>query len=139
EMVQLWVNLPARDKMATPRYQTLLDQSIPAIPLAGGAGTLRLIAGEFEGRQGPALTFTPIDVWDLRLKREKPLSLPLAEGRTSALVVLRGTLQVNGTQVVREAQTVLFDRAGDEVLLEANDEALVLLLSGEPIDEPIVG
>lgn len=139
EMVQLWVNLPARDKMAAPRYQTLLDQSIPAIPLAGGAGTLRLIAGEFEGRQGPAQTFTPIDVWDLRLKREKPVSLPLVEGRTSALVVLRGTLQVNGTQVLREAQTVLFDRAGDEVLLEANDEALVLLLSGEPIDEPIVG
>ncbi|MCY1557178.1 hypothetical protein D9M68_940070 [compost metagenome] len=63
----------------------------------------------------------------------------MVEGRTSALVVLRGTVQVNGSQVVREAQTVLFDRAGDEVLLEANDEALVLVLSGEPIDEPIVG
>ncbi|MFC5698865.1 pirin family protein [Pseudomonas sp. GCM10022186] len=139
EMVQLWVNLPARDKMSAPRYQTILDQSIPAIPLAGGAGSLRLIAGEFEGRRGPAQTFTPIDVWDLRLKREKPVSLPMVEGRTSALVVLRGTVQVNGSQVVREAQTVLFDRTGDEVLLEANDEALVLLLSGEPIDEPIVG
>ncbi len=139
EMVQLWVNLPARDKMSAPRYQTILDQSIPAISLAGGAGTLRVIAGEFEGRQGPAQTFTPIDVWDLRLKREKPVQLPLIEGRTSALVVLRGTVQVNGSQVVREAQTVLFDRAGDEVLLEANDEALVLVLSGDPIDEPIIG
>jgi redox-sensitive bicupin YhaK (pirin superfamily) len=139
EMVQLWVNLPARDKMSAPRYQTILDQSIPAISLAGGAGTVRVIAGEFEGRRGPAQTFTPIDVWDLRLKREKPVQLPLVEGRTSALVVLRGTVQVNGSEVVREAQTVLFDRAGDEVLLEANDEALVLVLSGEPIDEPIIG
>ncbi|MFZ6044760.1 pirin family protein [Pseudomonas sp. CR3202] len=139
EMVQLWVNLPARDKMSAPRYQTILDQSIPAISLAGGAGTLRVIAGEFEGRRGPAQTFTPIDVWDLRLKREKPVPLPLIEGRTSALVVLRGTVQVNGSQAVREAQTVLFDRAGDEVLLEANDEAVVLVLSGEPIDEPIIG
>jgi redox-sensitive bicupin YhaK (pirin superfamily) len=139
EMVQLWVNLPARDKMSAPRYQTILDQSIPAIPLANGAGVLRLIAGEFEGRRGPAQTFTPIDVWDLRLKRERPVALPMVEGRTSALVVLRGTVQVNGSQVVREAQTVLFDRAGDEVLLEANDEALVLLLSGDPIDEPIIG
>ncbi|WP_044874448.1 pirin family protein [Pseudomonas sp. LFM046] len=139
EMVQLWVNLPARDKMSAPRYQTILDQSIPAISLAGGAGTLRVIAGEFQGRRGPAQTFTPIDVWDLRLKREKPVQLPLIEGRTSVLAVLRGTVQVNGYQVVREAQTVLFDRAGDEVLLEANDEALVLVLSGDPIDEPIIG
>ncbi|MDA8486878.1 pirin family protein [Pseudomonas resinovorans] len=139
EMVQLWVNLPARDKMSAPRYQTILEQSIPTISLAGGAGTLRVIAGEFEGCRGPAQTFTPIDVWDLRLKREKPVQLPLVEGRTSALVVLRGTVQVNGSQVVREAQTVLFDRLGDEVLLEANDEALVLVLSGEPIDEPIIG
>ncbi len=139
EMVQLWVNLPARDKMSAPRYQTILDQSIPAIPLAGGAGTLRVIAGQFEGHRGPAQTFTPIDVWDLRLKRDKPVTLPLVEGRTSALVVLRGTVQVNGSQVVREAQTVLFDRAGGEVMLEANDDALVLVLSGEPIDEPIIG
>ncbi|MHB9801139.1 pirin family protein [Pseudomonas sp. MT3] len=139
EMVQLWVNLPARDKMSAPRYQTLLDSAIPSIALADGAGTLRLIAGQFAGQQGAARTFTPIDVWDLRLKREKPLSLPLVPGYTAALVVLHGTLLVNGSELVREAQTVLFDRADDEVLLEANGDAQVLLLAGEPIDEPIVG
>lgn len=137
EMVQLWVNLPARDKLSAPSYQTILDRSIPAIPLAGGAGTLRLIAGEFEGYRGPAKTFTPIDVWDLRLEGGKPLSLPQVDGRTSVLVVLRGAVQVNGSRVVREAQAVLFDRVGDEVLLEANDEALMLLLAGDPIEEPI--
>ncbi|WP_447751208.1 pirin family protein [Pseudomonas nicosulfuronedens] len=139
EMVQLWVNLPASDKMAAPRYQTLLDSAIPVIELADGAGTLRLIAGRFGDRQGAAQTFTPIDVWDLRIKQGIPVSLPLVAGRTAALVVLHGTVQVNGREVVREAQTVLFDRSGDEVVLEANGEAHILLLAGEPIDEPIVG
>ncbi|ARU88974.1 pirin family protein [Pseudomonas sp. M30-35] len=139
EMVQLWVNLPARDKMSAPGYQTLLDRDIPAIPLADGAGTLRLIAGEFEGQHGPARTFTAMDVWDMRLNADKPVSLRLVEGRTTALVVLRGTVQVNHTQVLRPSQMALFERAGDELLLEANNEAVVLLLSGEPIDEPIVG
>lgn len=139
EMVQLWVNLPARDKLAAPAYQTLLDRDIPALPLADGAGTLRLIAGEFAGRHGPARTFTPMDVWDMRLNADKPVSLRLVEGRTTALVVLRGSVQVNGTQVLRQTQMALFERDGDELLLEANDQAVVLLLSGEPIDEPIVG
>ncbi|WP_370599321.1 pirin family protein [Pseudomonas nitroreducens] len=139
EMVQLWVNLPARDKMSAPRYQTLLDSAIPVIEPANGAGTLRLIAGQFDGRQGPAQTFTPIDVWDLRIKQGMPVSLPVVPGRTAALVVLHGTLLVNGSEVVREAQTVLFDRAEEEVVLEANGEAHLLLLAGEPIDEPIVG
>ncbi|MNJ18742.1 Quercetin 2,3-dioxygenase [compost metagenome] len=138
EMVQLWVNLPARDKMSAPRYQTILDQSIPVIPLASG-GTLRLIAGSFESHRGPAKTFTSIDVWDLQLKREKPVSLPLVEGRTTLIVVLQGTVLVNATELVREAQTVLFDRAGNEILLEANNEARVMLLCGEPLNEPIVG
>ncbi|TWC33551.1 hypothetical protein FBY03_11416 [Pseudomonas sp. SJZ079] len=139
EMVQLWVNLPARDKLAAPGYQTLLDQDIPLVPLDDGAGSLRLIAGEFAGQQGPARTFTAMDVWDIRLNADKPLSLPVTEGRSTALIVLRGTVQVNGSQLVREAQMVLLDRAGDELLLEANNQALVLLLSGEPIDEPVVG
>lgn len=139
EMVQLWVNLPARDKLAAPGYQTILEQDIPLVPLDGGAGSLRLIAGEFAGQQGPARTFTAMDVWDIRLSADKPLSLPVTEGRSTALIVLRGTVQVNGSQLVREAQMVLFDRAGDELLLEANNQALVLLLSGEPIDEPVVG
>ncbi|MHC6226085.1 pirin family protein [Pseudomonas sp. X10] len=139
EMAQLWVNLPARDKSSSPRYQTILDNTIPVIPLARDAGTLRLIAGAFDNQQGPARTFTPINVWDVRLKRDKSIKLLLSTGHTVILAVLQGTLQVNGNQIVREAQTVLFDRVGDRVLLEANDEAHVLLLSGEPINEPVVG
>jgi redox-sensitive bicupin YhaK (pirin superfamily) len=138
EMVQLWVNLPARNKMSAPRYQTILDQSIPVISLAGGS-VLRLIAGAFDNRKGPAKTFSPVDVWDLQLKREKPVSLPLVVGHTTLMVVLQGTVLVNASELVREAQTVLFDRAGSQIQLEANDEARVMLLCGEPLNEPIVG
>lgn len=139
EMVQLWVNLPAKDKLAEPGYQTILDQDIPLVPLPDAAGSLRLIAGEYAGHKGPARTFTPMDVWDIRLNAGKSVALNLPEGRTAALIVLRGSVLVNGTQVAREAQMVLLDRAGDELELEANNEAMVLLLDGEPIDEPIVG
>jgi quercetin 2,3-dioxygenase len=139
EMVQLWVNLPARDKMAAPGYQTLIDGDIPLISLPDDAGSLRLIAGEFAGQQGPARTFTPIDVWDIRLNAGKPLTLDLPAGRNTALVVLHGTVQVNGQELAREGQLVLFARDGQQLSLEANNDAVVLLLSGEPIDEPIVG
>ena len=139
EMVQLWVNLPAKDKMADAGYQTILDRDIPNIPLQNQAGSLRLIAGEFDGQTGPSRTFTPIDVWDLRLNAGKLLTLDLHEGRNTALVVLRGTVQINGGELAREGQLALFERDGQQLSLEANNDAVVLLLSGEPIDEPIVG
>ncbi|NUT89253.1 pirin family protein [Pseudomonas corrugata] len=139
EMVQLWVNLPAKDKMAPAGYQTLLKNDIPNIELKDDAGRLRLIAGTFEGQQGPAKTFTPIDVWDIRLNAGKSLTLDLHEGRNTALVVLHGTVQANGRERIEAGQLALFDRAGDQLTLHANNDAVVLLLSGEPIDEPIVG
>jgi redox-sensitive bicupin YhaK (pirin superfamily) len=139
EMVQLWVNLPARDKAAAPGYQTLLDADIPDVALADDAGRVRVIAGEFDGHRGPARTFTAMDVWDVRLKAGRSADFTLPEGRTLAVVVLKGTVQVNGTEVAREAQMVVLSREGGAVSVEANSDATVLLLSGEPIDEPIVG
>lgn len=139
EMVQLWVNLPAKDKMADAGYQTILDSDIPTLPLADNAGSLRLIAGEFDGIKGPARTFTAIDVWDMRLNAGRSVTLDLHAGRNTALVVLRGTVRINATEVAREGQLALFERDGTQLRLEASDDAMVLLLSGEPIDEPIVG
>ncbi len=139
EMVQLWVNLPAKDKLAAPGYQTLLDAEIPSVALADEAGRVRVIAGEFDGHRGPARTFTAMDVWDVRLNAGKATTFSLPEGRTLALVVLKGTVLVNGSAVTREAQMVMLARDGREVTLEANTDATVLLLSGEPIDEPIAG
>ncbi|MDH4048925.1 MAG: pirin family protein [Gammaproteobacteria bacterium] len=139
EMVQLWVNLPARDKMSAPGYQTLLSKDIPSIALENDAGTVRVIAGEYEGRKGPARTFTPVNVWDIRLDKDHPTNLVLPEGHTLALIVLRGNVQINGSESAHDAQMVLLDRAGREVSLEATTPSSVLLLGGEPIDEPIVG
>ena len=139
EMVQLWVNLPAKDKMAAPGYQTLLDANIPVVTLPDGAGKVRVIAGEYAGHRGPAHTFTPIDVWDVRLSAGHSANFEVPQGRTLALIVLHGSVLVNGNQAARESQMVLFDRSGDEIAIEASNDASVLLLSGEPIDEPIVG
>ncbi len=139
EMVQLWVNLPARDKMAQPGYQAIVDAQIPKVALDNDAGSVRVIAGRYKGHKGPARTFTPMDVWDLRLGPRASVELPLVDGRGAAVVVLRGTIQINQSQVVREAQLVLLDAVGDSVQIEANGDAVVLFLSGEAIDEPIVG
>ena len=139
EMVQLWVNLPAAGKMTDPAYQPLLADEIPNVDLPAGAGTLRVIAGEFAGHRGPARTHTPMQVWDLRLKRDGTASLALPEGWNALIVVLHGTVQVNGDEVARQGQWVQLDREGEGVEIESNNDAVVLALAGEPIDEPIVG
>jgi quercetin 2,3-dioxygenase len=138
EMVQLWVNLPAKDKNAAPGYQTLLDRDIPSAALSNDAGTLRVIAGTYDGKRGPARTFTPIDVWDVRLNQGGNASFTFPEGHTVAVVVLKGTVQVSGDAVAREAELVVLDRKGGEIALEALGDASLLILSGEPIDEPVV-
>ncbi len=137
EMVQLWVNLPARDKMAAPGYQAILGRHIPSVPLPGGAGSVRVIAGDYRGHRGPARTFTPIDVWDVRLRDGQRTALTLPEGRTLAVVVLAGEIKANGIQEAREAEIVLFDRKGGGITLEATGDAKLLVLSGAPLDEPV--
>jgi redox-sensitive bicupin YhaK (pirin superfamily) len=138
EMVQLWVNLPAKDKKAAPGYQTLLNAEIPTVALADGAGHVRVIAGDYAGQTGPARTFTPINIWDLRLGRDKTTTLTLPEGHTVALAVLGGTVLVNGEEVARGGQLVAFARTGGAITLEANNDVTVLVLSGAPINEPVV-
>ena len=139
EMVQLWVNLPAKDKMAAPGYQGILDRDIPDVALKDNAGHLRLIAGEFGGHCGPAHTFTDIQVWDIRLQAGKSATFDLHDGHNTALVVLQGAVQLNGQEEVREGQLALFERDGTHVHVAADQDAVFLILSGEPIDEPIVG
>jgi len=138
-MVQLWVNLPAKDKMTRPGYQSILDADIPALAMPDNAGTARIIAGELGGSKGPARTFTPINVWDVRLNRDAETTLDLPEGHTAILVVLSGHVTVNGDQPAGAAEALLLDRKGDAVALTADADTVLLVLTGEPIDEPIVG
>ncbi len=139
EMVQLWVNLPAKDKMSKPRYQEILDADIPAVDLGEGRGVLRVIAGEHAGAGGPAKTFTPIDVWDIRLDSDQALDLALQDGFNTAIVVLHGIVRINDDEVLESAELAVFERAGDSIRLDAGEGARLLLLSGAPIEEPIVG
>lgn len=138
EMVQLWVNLPAKDKSAKPGYQTLLKADIPTVELPGGAGSLRVIAGAYGDAKGPARTFTQLNMWDVVLKRGKTVKLDVPEGQTLSVLVLKGTIEIDGREIVREAQTVILGRDGGGVTIEANGDAKLLVLTGEPIDEPVV-
>jgi hypothetical protein len=138
EMVQLWVNLPAKHKMSAPGYQGIADTQIPRVELPGDAGTVRVIAGAYAAAKGAARTFTPMNVWDLRLKAGRSLSIELAAGHTAALFVLHGGIEI-GAQVVRPAELAVMEREGTELAFDVPEDSVVLLLSGQPLDEPIVG
>jgi redox-sensitive bicupin YhaK (pirin superfamily) len=142
EMVQLWVNLPARSKMARPGYQAILAAQIPAVKLPGEAGVVRVIAGSFEGHAGPARTSTPMNVWDVRMQAGASARLAAPEGWTCGIVVLRGAMVVGDAAEVaasREAQMTVLSREGEGVIVRALEDSTLLILSGEPIDEPIAG
>lgn len=139
EMVQLWVNLPAKDKMTEPRYQEILASQIPKVTLPNGQGSVRVIAGEYGGEKGPAKTYSPIHVWDLKLSNDQPIEFILPEGYTAALVVLKGTLWVYDSGPINEAEVGLLDRTGDTLRIEHADDVKALLLVGKVIEEPIVG
>jgi redox-sensitive bicupin YhaK (pirin superfamily) len=138
QVAQLWVNLPAREKMSPPRYQEILNRDIPQARLADGAGMARVIAGEFQGTRGPARTITPILLLDLRLGSGQ-IDMPLPDGFTTLLVVQHGAVTINGMQTARGVELAMFDRAGDSITLECGEEAMALLLSGRPIGEPVSG
>lgn len=137
EMVQLWVNLPAKDKMSQPGYQTLLDAEIPSVTLADGAGRVRVIAGAYAGAKGPARTFTPVNIWDVRLQAGAKTALELPEGHTLAVLVQSGVVKLNGEALARDSQLAVFERQGGAIELEAEGAAKMLVLSGEPIEEPV--
>lgn len=139
EMMQLWVNLPAKDKMTEPGYQAISSKQIPTVLLADKISTMRVIAGEHEGTKGPAHTFTPMQVLDLTLTKDSSHQFSLPESWHTVLVVLHGTVLVNKKEIARDAQMIILEPEGTDIVIEANSEATLLLLSGEPIDEPIVG
>jgi redox-sensitive bicupin YhaK (pirin superfamily) len=125
--------------MAAPGYQSIRDADIPRVDLPDGTGRVRVIAGDFGGTKGPARTFTPVNVWDMRLKADASITLDLPEGHTSMLVVLSGHITVGGGQAAGEAEVVLLSRDDGGITLDAGGDASVLVLTGEAIDEPIVG
>jgi redox-sensitive bicupin YhaK (pirin superfamily) len=138
EVAQLWVNLPAKHKMTAPRYQGLTAAGIPTVRLADEAGSVRVIAGAFRGVKGPARSFTPIDLLDVRLNAGGRVQLDLPAGHTTGIFVLRGEAAMNGTPASAD-DLVVFARDGSTVAIEARSDAVLLVMSGQPIDEPIAG
>jgi quercetin 2,3-dioxygenase len=130
--LQLWVNLPAKSKMTAPRYQTLLASQIPSV------GSVRVIAGEYRGVKGPAQTFTPVNLLDVRLQANDSVRLNLRDGYSAGLYVVEGKIAVNGESAAT-GELVVLDRAGDEVLVEAAAGAIMLVMNGAPIEEPVAG
>ena len=140
EMVQLWVNLPAKDKNTPPRYQHLAKTGIPVVEFPDETGYLRLIAGEYKGVKGAADTFTEMNVWDIVLNAGKKTVLEIPEIHNLSMVVLRGNVILNGKEQAGAGELVGFEQNGGNVYIEAgSEEVKILLLSGVPIDEPVVG
>ena len=139
QMAQLWVNLRAKDKSAKAGYQTLLKAQIPNITLPQEAGTVRVIAGDYNGRKGAAKTFSPINLWDVNLRAGKSAELPLPDGHSTTFLVLSGEVEVDGERDAGEGDLAIFARAGDGITVKAKTDAKLLVMGGEPFDEPVVG
>jgi quercetin 2,3-dioxygenase len=135
--IQLWVNLPQSHKMSAPRYQTLLNAEIPSVTLDQGAGTVRVMAGTFQGHKGPARTFTPVELYDVHMRSGGRVELTLPERHSTSVFVLEGRVSVNSGVSAGEAELVVYKRSGSLVVLEATQDSRLLVMSGEPIGEPI--
>ena len=136
EMIQLWVNLPKALKMRAPRYQTILDSDIPQVAI-GEDGRLRVIAGEYQGNKGPAQTFTPVHLYDVQLPQGRQVNLALVDGFNAGVFVLSGAVLVNRDREVGEAELSVHEPQGSQVHLAAQRDSRLLILSGEPIRDPV--
>jgi len=134
--LQLWVNLPAKSKMTPPRYQTLSKEQIPSVALP--EGNVRVIAGEFRGVKGPAQTFTPVNLLEVRVRAGQQLRLDLPEGFSAGLYIVEGKTTVNG-EAANAGELVVLEREGDGIVIDAATDAVVFVMNGAPIDEPVVG
>jgi hypothetical protein len=137
QMAQIWVNLPRAHKMDPPGYQTITAGQIGVADLPDGAGTVRVIAGEYRGVRGPAKTFTPVTMLDIRLGEKGRAEFDVPGRENAALLVMKGEITVGG-ETASENEFVVFANAGERVAVEAKSDAHLLLLAGEPIEEPIV-
>lgn len=137
QMVQLWVNLPAKDKMSAPKYQALENGKMTKVPLADGKGHVEVIAGTYQGHQGSASTFSPIHIYNAKLKAGAKADFTLPTHFNTALLVIEGSITINGSEKAQGDQMALFTNNGEDFTLQADQDSVVLILSGEPLNEPI--
>ncbi len=136
QMVQLWVNLPAKDKMTTPKYQAITNAEMGRVALENG-GEVEIIAGEFRGVKGPATTFSPVHLYNLKPKAGEKIELSFPNGYTTAILAIEGSAMLNNSETLPTNQLALFDRDGEDIHIEALEDTILLVMSGEPLNEPI--
>ena len=137
QMVQLWVNLPAKDKMSAPKYQAIENKEMTKVPVSDNS-YVEVIAGEYNTEKGPASTFTPIHMMNAKLQAGDKADFNFPSDFNTVALVLEGSITINGAEVVAANHLALFENSGEEFSIKANDDAVVLILSGQPINEPIV-
>jgi redox-sensitive bicupin YhaK (pirin superfamily) len=136
EMIQLWVNLPKKDKLTPPKYQPLVGSEINKVELPGDGGIIKVIAGNLNGVKGSASTFTEMNVFDIRLNQNGEMKTDIPASHNTSVLVVEGSAEVNGQRAGLH-DFVLFKNEGETITIKANENSVLLLLSGEPIDEPI--
>ena len=143
EIIQLWVNLPAEFKKSAPRYQGITKEQIPEVALPEEAGTLRVIAGQYDTRVGPAQTFSPMNIWDIRIQAGKRATFQVTPGFTTSIFLLNGSIRFPGKTteetIVKVAELAVLEREGDQFTIDAVDQSTLLILNGKPLNEPIIG
>lgn len=139
EAIQLWVNLPKKHKMTPPHYQPITEDRIPLVKLDEKGSVLRVIAGNYQGTNGPANTYTPINLWDLRLQAGMTVELDVPEDYTTILFDLKGSVEINNSATMNDVELAFFERKDKTISLTALEDATLLFMNGEPIDEPIAG
>jgi redox-sensitive bicupin YhaK (pirin superfamily) len=138
QMVQIWVNLPSSDKMTSPKYQGVEQSELEKYELPSGDGTIEIIAGHFKGKNGSITTFSPIEMYNLRFDAGATIDLDLPKTYNTAFLVIEGEIEVNTAVIAKADQLVHFENDGEQIQLKATKNAVVLVLSGQPIDEPLV-
>lgn len=136
QMVQLWVNLPAKDKMTTPKYQAIMSAEMGRVALSRG-GIVEIIAGEYGGVKGPATTFSPVHLFNLKPRAGEKIDLSFPAGYTTAILAIEGSATLNGREKLPTNQLALFERDGEDIDVEALEDSVLLVMSGEPLNEPI--
>ena len=136
QMVQLWVNLPAKNKMDAPGYQPILREEFGQVILPDNRGIVEVIAGEYKGIKGPAKSFTPIEMYNVRLNRNSTVSLSLPENYNTGFLVIEGEITISN-KTIKTDHFVLFANDGTDIEIKAENDAVILILSGEPINEAI--
>lgn len=137
QMVQLWINLPAKDKMSQPKYQAIENGKMQRYPLNNDMGEIEIIAGNYKGVDGTAFTFTPLNLFNAKLKKGGTADFSFPKNFNTALLIIEGSIVVNGVEKAPVDNFVLMANDGEEFSIEATEDAVVLILSGEPIHEPI--